>query len=158
VPYWWNRRYESLAATVYSLRPELFSSQPSGVPIPLSEPSTTSFKSQSDCTHLFTLLLTDLVEAKDSMITATLWDEPTMNPTGWWMTEKYDGVRLYWNGSQFYSRQNRKVKAPLSLTATLPQIPLDGELWFVLAFAMFSLLQDSVRIVSRSCFYVQTKG
>jgi vancomycin resistance protein YoaR len=39
VPYWWDRKYESLEATVYNQRPDLFTEQPTGKPIPLSAPS-----------------------------------------------------------------------------------------------------------------------
>jgi ATP-dependent DNA ligase len=66
---------------------------------------------------------------KGVLITATLWDDVNMNPTGWHMTEKFDGMRLYWNGSQFFTRQGRKVKVPESITKQLPSVPLDGELW-----------------------------
>jgi DNA ligase-1 len=52
-----------------------------------------------------------------------------MNPTGWWMTEKYDGMRLYWNGIEFYTRHGTKVKAPEFITKQMPNIALDGELW-----------------------------
>jgi hypothetical protein len=38
IPYWWNRKCESLASTMYSNRPDLFSEPPLGNPIPLSEP------------------------------------------------------------------------------------------------------------------------
>jgi hypothetical protein len=30
-------------------------------------------------------------------------------PKGWWMSEKLDGVRAYWNGSYFYSRNGNQV-------------------------------------------------
>jgi DNA ligase-1 len=66
---------------------------------------------------------------KKSLLTATLWDEATMDPTGWYMTEKYDGVRLYWNGSDFYSRQGKKVKVPEYWVSQMPNVALDGELW-----------------------------
>jgi hypothetical protein len=39
VPYWWDRKIESLAATIYSHRPDLFAEPPAGTPIPLIEPS-----------------------------------------------------------------------------------------------------------------------
>jgi DNA ligase-1 len=61
-------------------------------------------------------------------MTSTVW-EHTRDPTGWWMTEKYDGMRLYWNGKEFKTRLGRKVKAPESLTSQLPKFALDGELW-----------------------------
>lgn len=34
------------------------------------------------------------------------------NPTGWWMSEKLDGVRAYWNGKCFYSRLGNAFFAP----------------------------------------------
>ena len=64
------------------------------------------------------------------MMTATVWDSATMEPTGWYMTEKYDGMRLLWTGSTFYSRTGEIVKVPESITSKLPSIPLDGELWY----------------------------
>ena len=45
------------------------------------------------------------------------------------MSEKLDGVRAYWNGSQFLSRQGNRYFAPDWFTAGLPNVPLDGELW-----------------------------
>jgi hypothetical protein len=36
VPYWWDRTFDSLAATVYSQRPDLFTEKPNGIPIPTS--------------------------------------------------------------------------------------------------------------------------
>jgi DNA ligase-1 len=62
-------------------------------------------------------------------MTSSIWDSNKMNPTGWLMTEKYDGMRLYWNGFEFFTRQGNKVKAPDFITSQLPKISLDGELW-----------------------------
>jgi DNA ligase-1 len=52
------------------------------------------------------------------------------DPTGWWMSEKLDGVRAYWDGKQFLSRRNNIYYAPDWFVAGLPKHPLDGELWF----------------------------
>jgi DNA ligase-1 len=49
--------------------------------------------------------------------------------TGWWISEKLDGVRAYWDGKQFLSRKNNLYYAPDWFTAGLPKHPLDGELW-----------------------------
>jgi len=46
-----------------------------------------------------------------------------------WLSEKLDGVRAYWNGKQFLSRQGNLFHAPDWFTAGLPAIPLDGGLW-----------------------------
>ena len=51
------------------------------------------------------------------------------DPTGWWMSEKLDGVRAYWDGEAFVSRQGNKFFAPEWFTADLPADTLDGELW-----------------------------
>jgi DNA ligase-1 len=67
---------------------------------------------------------------RNNIMTSTVWEEGT-DPTGWWMSEKYDGVRLFWNGSAFYTRQGKKLRLPLSITSQMPNIALDGELWFI---------------------------
>lgn len=62
------------------------------------------------------------------LLLANKWDE-AKDPTGFWMSEKLDGVRGYWSGSTFYSRQGNEFKAPAWFTKDLPKEPLDGELW-----------------------------
>jgi DNA ligase-1 len=70
-----------------------------------------------------------LGSSEKTLITSTVWDYDSMDPTGWLMTEKYDGMRLYWTGKEFYSRNGNKVKVPATLTSQLPPVALDGELW-----------------------------
>ncbi len=55
--------------------------------------------------------------------------ETDHDPTGWWMSEKLDGIRAYWDGSAFVSRLGNKFIAPSWFTAGLPGDVLDGELW-----------------------------
>ena len=47
----------------------------------------------------------------------------------YWVSEKYDGVRGYWNGKQLLTRGGNPVQAPAWFTAGWPNHPLDGELW-----------------------------
>ena len=49
--------------------------------------------------------------------------------TGWWMSEKLDGLRAWWDGRRFQSRLGNAFFAPEWFTAGLPGEPLDGELW-----------------------------
>ena len=84
-------------------------------------------------------------------MTATEWEEEKMNPTGWYMTEKFDGMRFYWNGKDLFSRQGKKIKVPGSITKQLPPVSLDGELWYdtidFLCFnerTQYGLYQDAV--------------
>jgi DNA ligase-1 len=67
-------------------------------------------------------------EAAAPVLLAHKW-EPDHDPTGWWMSEKLDGVRAYWDGAGFVSRLGKKFFAPAWFIADLPAEPLDGELW-----------------------------
>jgi DNA ligase-1 len=49
--------------------------------------------------------------------------------TGWWLSEKLDGVRAYWDGKRFLSRLGNEFFAPEWFTKRLPDTVLDGELW-----------------------------
>ena len=62
-------------------------------------------------------------------MTATLWDFESMEPKGWYITEKYDVIRFYWDGTQCYSRQGTRINIPASIASQLPPVALDGELW-----------------------------
>jgi DNA ligase-1 len=55
--------------------------------------------------------------------------ESHMDIRGWWMSEKYDGIRGYWNGRQLVSRVGNVLVAPSWFTENFPNVPLDGELW-----------------------------
>src|ERR1700741_1277875 len=63
-----------------------------------------------------------------ALLLAESWDCVT-DPTGWWLSEKLDGVRAYWDGKQFWSRLGNLFHAPDWFSKGLPDIPLDGELW-----------------------------
>ncbi len=52
-----------------------------------------------------------------------------VNLQNYWVSEKYDGVRAYWNGANFVSRQGNIYFAPQWFTDVLPTVALDGELW-----------------------------
>lgn len=62
------------------------------------------------------------------VLLAKTWT-PDIDPTGWWMSEKFDGVRGYWDGKNFISRQGNVFNAPGWFKQGLPAWPLDGELW-----------------------------
>lgn len=62
------------------------------------------------------------------LLLAETWDNAT-DLSGWWMSEKLDGVRAYWDGRQFLSRQGNLFHAPDWFMEGLPECPLDGELW-----------------------------
>ena len=62
------------------------------------------------------------------ILLAESWDNAA-DLSGWWMSEKLDGVRAYWDGKQFLSRLGNSYHAPDWFIKDLPDVPLDGELW-----------------------------
>jgi DNA ligase-1 len=62
------------------------------------------------------------------ILLANPWDSD-QDLTGWWMSEKLDGVRAYWDGKEFVSRLGNRYHAPDWFVKGLPAVPLDGELW-----------------------------
>ena len=59
---------------------------------------------------------------------ATQWD-PSVDPTGHWMSEKLDGVLALWDGRQFLSRGGNTFNAPDWFLRAMPQERLLGELY-----------------------------
>jgi len=50
--------------------------------------------------------------------------------TGWWMSEKLDGIRAIWDGKRLISRLGNEFHAPTFFKAALPaHVQLDGELF-----------------------------
>ena len=47
----------------------------------------------------------------------------------YWVSEKLDGVRGYWDGEKLLTRGGERVAAPAWFTAGWPKVPMDGELW-----------------------------
>jgi DNA ligase-1 len=62
------------------------------------------------------------------LLLAETWNEE-IDPSGYWLSEKLDGVRAYWDGTGFFSRNGNPFAAPEWFTRGLPNTPLDGELW-----------------------------
>jgi len=52
-----------------------------------------------------------------------------VNVKGWWMSEKLDGVRAYWDGEALYSKNGILLRPPPKFTSGFPPFPLEGELW-----------------------------
>jgi DNA ligase 1 len=61
------------------------------------------------------------------VLLAHKWED--QDPTGWWMSEKLDGLRAYWDGEGFVSRLGNRFAAPAWFVEHLPANTLDGELW-----------------------------
>jgi DNA ligase-1 len=47
----------------------------------------------------------------------------------YWASEKYDGIRAYWNGEALLTRAGHRISAPAWFIRDWPRHALDGELW-----------------------------
>ena len=70
--------------------------------------------------------------------------QPGMDVSDWYMSEKLDGVRAYWNGRQLLSRKGNLLAAPAWFIENLPPFELDGELWIARG-----LFEETQSITSR---------
>lgn len=61
-------------------------------------------------------------DASFKPLLADKWDEDKgKDPTGYLISEKLDGVRAYWNGTSFYSREGNPFYAPEWFTKRMPK-------------------------------------
>ena len=82
------------------------------------------------CVLAANMLITSALAQTSQMILAkVLPDEVDVRE--YWVSEKYDGVRGYWNGEarQMRSRNGSVIVLPKWFAAQLPNTSLDGELW-----------------------------
>lgn len=70
----------------------------------------------------------EVEDAGPPLLLAGTWGNAA-DLSGWWMSEKLDGVRAYWDGRQFLSRLGNLFHAPEWFVEGFPDVPLDGELW-----------------------------
>ena len=70
-----------------------------------------------------------------------------MDPAGYLVSEKYDGVRALWDGRVLRFRSGLPIAAPEAFVEGLPAVPLDGELW--LGRGRFEALSGLVRRQAR---------
>ncbi len=73
----------------------------------------------------------------------------------YWVSEKYDGVRAFWDGKQLWSRSGHLISAPQFFTEHFPTQPLDGELW--IARQQFARVSGIVRTKNAGQAWRQVK-
>lgn len=69
-----------------------------------------------------------LAAAKPDLLLAQ-WYDDTVDVKQYWVSEKLDGVRAYWDGHRLQTRGGELIHAPAWFLAGLPKVSLDGELW-----------------------------
>ena len=55
--------------------------------------------------------------------------QPGTDLSDYWVSEKLDGVRAFWDGEKLWSRGGHIYQSPAWFTEGFPTHPLDGELW-----------------------------
>lgn len=79
---------------------------------------------------------------KPSLMLANVYHQG-VNLDDYWVSEKYDGVRVIWDGKQLVSRGGNIYHAPKWFIQDFPSQKLDGELW--VARQSFELVVSTVR-------------
>ncbi len=69
--------------------------------------------------------------------------DPGIDLAGYLVSEKFDGVRAFWDGRRLITRGGLIINAPAGFTTGFPDQPLDGELW--MGRGTFARLSGTVR-------------
>lgn len=78
---------------------------------------------------LLILIPSVLIAQNLSPVTLAKTFNGEMKAPAYWVSEKLDGIRCYWNGEQLYTRNGNVIHAPKWFIEQLPKESLDGELW-----------------------------
>lgn len=79
------------------------------------------------------------------------------NVTGWYMSEKFDGVRAYWDGKHLISRNGNIFSAPKFFVNNFPDFELDGELWTKRGdFSNIASIVNTKKVTNESRWYELT--
>ncbi len=65
---------------------------------------------------------------KPDLLLAELYHE-NIDVSKYWVSEKLDGVRAFWDGKKLVTRGGQVIAAPAWFIADFPKTALDGELW-----------------------------
>ncbi|MED5431249.1 MAG: DNA ligase [Pseudomonadota bacterium] len=82
---------------------------------------------KSVCVFLFSIAL--VAEAQPPALQLAKVYQPGMPLDGYWVSEKLDGVRAYWDGAQLWSKGGNRIAAPEWFTRGYPDQAMEGELW-----------------------------
>ncbi|SEG83915.1 DNA ligase [Marinobacterium lutimaris] len=95
---------------------------------------------------LFCLTTPSVIAATQApaiMSAERLQSSQTIDSPAYFVSEKLDGVRTRWTGTELRTRSGFTIQAPESLKAGLPPVPMDGELW--LGRARFSEMSGLIQ-------------
>ncbi|PCH97265.1 MAG: DNA ligase [Gammaproteobacteria bacterium] len=70
----------------------------------------------------------------------------------YWLSEKLDGMRGYWNGKQLLTRQGNLIHSPKWFTKNWPVGTMDGELWIKRDYFQQTLSCIRKKLVDETCW------
>uniref|UniRef100_UPI0040479F16 DNA ligase n=1 Tax=Aliarcobacter sp. TaxID=2321116 RepID=UPI0040479F16 len=79
--------------------------------------------------RLFILIFLLINSYAQDIQKAQIYNKTKHSIDNWYMSEKLDGIRAYWNGKYFLSKNGNIINAPKWFTKKFPKFELDGELW-----------------------------
>lgn len=91
---------------------------------------------------LLWLLCAECLDAAPAPMLASVY-RMEIDPAGYLVSEKLDGVRGRWDGRQLFTRTGLPIATPAWFTVGWPRTPLDGELW--IARGKFEAISALVR-------------
>lgn len=92
---------------------------------------------------LFYLVFSAVAAAKPPELSLANVYRQGLELEDYWVSEKLDGVRAFWDGRRFVSRGGHEYRAPAWFTEGFPDRALDGELW--MGRGRFAELSGAVR-------------
>ncbi|MDY0131529.1 MAG: DNA ligase [Desulforegulaceae bacterium] len=107
-----------------------------------------------------------LVFSKDLTLQKALVYQGDEKITGFYMSEKLDGIRGYWDGEKLLTRSGKLINTPKWFIENFPPFELDGELWskrndfeFIQSAVLKKIPTDSWEKITYNIFEVpNTKG
>jgi DNA ligase-1 len=90
----------------------------------------------------FQITLSDASERRPAVLLANVYYQD-IDLEDYWVSEKLDGVRAYWDGENLVSRQGNHFSAPEWFVKDFPSSPLEGELW--IGRNQFEVVSGAVR-------------
>ena len=108
-------------------------------------PSATFFRRLALLALMFSIAFWAQAAGKPALSALWLAQKYTggVNVSQYWVSEKYDGVRGYWDGQALWTRQGEPIAAPAWFTAGWPNTAVEGELWA--GRGQFSRAQSTTR-------------
>eukprot|EP00026_Physarum_polycephalum_P000389 Phypoly_transcript_00389.p1 GENE.Phypoly_transcript_00389~~Phypoly_transcript_00389.p1 ORF type:complete len:1231 (+),score=194.32 Phypoly_transcript_00389:52-3744(+) len=137
---WWDGSVEQLVASIKFKRPDVLPTLPDYAPIPFNPPF--GYFQANELPGVGELMLASF--PPDSNFSASV------SANTWWMGEKFDGIRCYWNPANKtgYTRYMNELSFLPTFTNCLPDFPIDSEIWFGRGQfgAIYGLVRDSVEV------------